>query len=147
MISISDVFSLINQGQSVFSNSEKRKALNRLLLLEVRHNLNIINLFPEDLTQFSLEYYSIFNLFETDYLIANMTEYRGNSFTSILDAQRDINDLEKNDLISNITLKIKILRSISSLKSSDISPTKFRLKLRINNLKGKLEQLANLLEN
>lgn len=147
MISITDVFSLINQGQSMFLNSEKRKTLNRLLLVEVNHNINIINLLPEELEQFSLEYYSIFNLLETDYLIAYMAEPHGEFFKNILDSQSQKNDFEKDDLISNIILKIKILRSISLLKSSDISSKKFRLKLRIKNLKGKLEQLGKQLDN
>lgn len=147
MISISDVFSLINQGQSVFLNSEKRKALDRLLLLEINHNLNIINLLPEDLEQVSLEYYSIFNLLETDYLIGYVAEPQGEFFKNIVDSQSQKNDQEKNDLISNIILKIKILRSIALLKSSDFGSKKFRLKLRIKNLKGKLEQLGKQLDN
>jgi hypothetical protein len=146
MISISDIVSTINKTQEVFSNAEKRKAFNRLLLLEVKHNLNLINLLKEDLKQFSTDFLSISNMFETDFLITYMTEAHGKSFKKILDKQIEIKELEKNDLISNIVLKIKILNSISILKSSGIITKKFRLKLRMENLKSKLEQLVDILE-
>jgi len=141
---ISDLLGLIDISKKTMENSDYEETIQRLLIIECKHNLNVLGLLnTKDLKKQST-YYRLFEQLESNFIEIYLSQnYLHKSFFSkIKDAFRD-NDDSSDDLLQNILLKIKILKTISQFEDkSDLK--KFRLEIRIKNLKDKLSLLYNM---
>ncbi len=117
--------------------------------IEVGYYLNLINYLKKDLNRQNEEINDIINLLEVNMLEVYLTNQHKNDsiLTKLFDKKTDYLDHEKDDLIVNIIVKIKILKSINSLPYQNKNGyKKFRLKQRVDFLRDKLLNLLNVLD-
>jgi hypothetical protein len=131
------------------SNKDISFVILTLLKIEVGYYLNLINYLKKDLNRQNEEINDIINLLEVNMLEVYLTNQHKNDsiLTKLFDKKTDYLDHEKDDLIVNIIVKIKILKSINSLPYQNKNGyKKFRLKQRVDFLRDKLLNLLNVLD-
>ena len=146
---IPDFLKITNVIDGFLSMKEGLRLLNKLLLIECQHNLNLINCLKSNPEQQSEETLSIISLLEMETLQLFLSDKIKSKtlLDKVIDKTFDKIEDQKEDLVFNIILKIKILKSISSLPFKEKSGYKrFRLLTRLNSLKKKLEQLKSELQ-
>ena len=120
--------------------------MQRLLLIECRHNLNVLGLLNTKESKKQSTYYRLFEQLESDFIEIYLSQnYLHKSiFSSIKDTFVDNDDdNSSDDLLQNILLKIKILKTISQFEDkTDLKI--FKLEVRIKNLKDKLVLLSKI---
>lgn len=148
MINIQSFINFSKEIDAFLSDDKNIKKLNRLLKIECQHNQNIINCIKTDLSQNNVAYSGIIDLLETNQLeifLSGMIK-KESFINKIIDYKKDSLD-ETDDLVVNIYLKIKVLKSISKLNSEENKSVKnFRIKQRLKNLKEKLVLLSKELD-
>ncbi len=147
MISISEALSIGSLAKKEMDAVSFQKTISRLLKLECRYNLSVLNLIKDDVNQFSKSHLELFPLLESEkieFFILNKN-LQDSALLKIKDLfLKEDNDNKSGELLENILLKIKILKAISKL-SDENEYKKFQLKRRAKNLIDKLNQLNELL--
>lgn len=131
---------LIEISTTEIKNANFRKSLNRLLLAECIHNLNILGLIKDDKNNSKMVYMELFKQLETNKIELYYTN--ASLYSSFFKKIKDqfVEDELNDDLLLNILLKIKILKTISIIPN--ISELKaFKFNQRKINLTKKLKQL------
>jgi hypothetical protein len=146
-----DVLKITNELDKLISDKQEIEVLKRLLLIEVKHNLNLIFCLKlEELNQKSEEILIIVEHLEIDVLMLFLSDNikKKSLLSKLLQEYKKTKDDESNDLILNIILKVKILKSIKKLpyNNSKIGFKDFRLKKRLENLQDNLHKLRIILE-
>lgn len=148
MINIQTFINFSKEIDAFLADDNNIKKLNRLLKIECQHNQNIINCIKTDLSQNNVAYSGIIDLLETNQLelfLSGMIK-KESLINKIIDYKKDSLD-KTDDLVVNIYLKIKVLKSISKLNSEENKSVKnFRIKQRLKNLKEKLVLLSKELD-
>lgn len=145
MISIDE----ISKASSLFSKELNapilRKTMIRFLLLECKHNLNILRLASNNAGQYSKSRLELFSKLEVDKIeifLANKSLHKS-IIGKVKEAMASADEETiSNDLLENALLKIKILKVISTLGPCD-NLKKFKLKERSNNLEKKLLEIID----
>jgi len=136
---------IIEISTTELKNANFRKSFNRLLLAECLHNLNILGLINGDKKNSNLAYMELFKKLETNKIELYYTN--ASLYSSIFKKIKDqfVEDEFNDDLLLNILLKIKILKTISTIQ--DLSELKsFKFHQRKINLTNKLKQLLDYLK-
>ena len=146
---LNNILSFFKELSSGLEKEEKIELLNKKLLVECTYNLSLINCLKlEDIPQKSREALKIATLMETSFLEIHQLEKIKNTtlLNKLADSNTDDLELENDDLIHNILLKIKLLKAINELPFEEKEDYKnFRIKVRMEFLQKKLTQLSELL--
>lgn len=140
MIEILSLVELAKQTGKEFENSAFKKTMYQQLFIECVHNREVLDLINEKANQYNKTYLELFKRLESDkieYFLANAYLHKTilDRVTDIVKANDDIS--MTSDVLINVLLHIKILKTISDLPNSrDFK--KFKLKVRANNLSDKL---------
>jgi len=135
-----ELVNLISLIDKEISKKSINESMNRLLITECKHNINLINLVSDDVNQYDDFYLNIFENLESTYIELYLTNsYLHKSIFSKVKQNLKSVDLDdyKSDLLQNILLKIKILKTISKISKNE-GMKKILYKKRVVNLKNKI---------
>jgi hypothetical protein len=134
----SSLLEVINIPLEELDKSNFEKSIRRLLLIECLHNLNVLGLLKDKQTNQNNLPIDLFLQLETTQIEFFLTQnHLHQTFISkVKDLFIDKDDLTKN-ILQNIFLKIKILKSIAQIKNIEELKS-FNFDLRVKNLKKKL---------
>jgi hypothetical protein len=137
-MNISNLLEVINLPIEELNKSNFEKSVRRLLLIECLHNLNILGLLKDKQINNNNLPLDLFQQLETIQIEFFLTQnHLHQTFISkVKDLFIDKDDLTKN-ILQNIFLKIKILKSIAQIKKIE-ELKRFNFDLRVKNLKKKL---------
>ena len=134
----SSLLEVINIPLEELDKSNFEKSIRRLLLIECLHNLNVLCLLKDKQTNQNNLPIDLFLQLETTQIEFFLTQnHLHQTFISkVKDLFIDKDDFTKN-ILQNIFLKIKILKSIAQIKNIEELKS-FNFDLRVKNLKKKL---------
>jgi hypothetical protein len=140
-MNVSTLFEVINLPIEELNKSNFEKAVRRLLLIECLHNLNVLGLLKDKTSNnnnLPLDLFQHLEIVQIEFFLTQ-NHLHQTLISKVKDLFIDEDDLTQN-ILQNIFLKIKILKSIGQMKNTKELKS-FNFDLRIKNLKKKLTLL------